>query len=96
MSINLEKPQKVIIITFLISDTLRFISSDAMSAYIGFEGYMTKSGFIHKELCIYYDEDEFDHYLFKKPEWNLSDRDIKTVQYATCQLNGLATKLNRY
>ena len=40
-----------------------------MNAYVGFEGYVTKSGFIHKELCRYYDGDEFDHYLFK----NLSE-----------------------
>ena len=60
-----------------------------MNAYVGFECYMTKSGFIHKELCIYYDGDEFDHYLFKKPEWELSEKDMKTVRYASCQLNGL-------
>ena len=60
-----------------------------MNAYVGFEGYVTKSGFIHKELCIYYDGDEFDHYLFKKPEWKLSEKDMVTVRYATCQLNGL-------
>jgi hypothetical protein len=60
-----------------------------MSAYVGFEGYSTKSGFVHKELCIYYDTDRYDHYLFKKPEEKLSDADMVTVRWATCQLNGL-------
>ena len=60
-----------------------------MNAYVGFEGYVTKSGFIHKELCIYYDGDEFHHYLFKKPEWKLSEKDMVTVRYVSCQLNGL-------
>ena len=60
-----------------------------MSAYVGFEGYCTKSGFVHKELCIYYDTDRYDHYLFKKPEEKLSDADMVTVRWATCQLNNL-------
>ena len=36
-----------------------------------------------------YDGNEFDHYLFKKPEWKLSEKDMATVRYVTCQLNGL-------
>ena len=53
------------------------------------EGYCTQSGFVHKELCIYYDTDRYDHYLFKKPEEKLSDADMVTVRWATCQLNNL-------
>ena len=60
-----------------------------MNAYVGFEGYVTRSGFIHKELCIYYDGDAYDHCLFKKPQWNLSEMDMATVRFATLQLNGL-------
>ena len=67
----------------------RFKRSDTMSVYVGFEGYSTQSGFIHKELCIYYDTDRYDHYLFKKPEEKLSDADMVTVRWATCQLNHL-------
>ena len=69
--------------------TQRFKRSDTMSVYVGFEGYSTQSGFIHKELCIYYDTDRYDHYLFKKPEEKLSDADMVTVRWATCQLNHL-------
>ena len=60
-----------------------------MNAYVGVEGFLTKSGFILKELCIYYDGEEFDHYLFKEPSWALTDRDLETVQYISSQLNGL-------
>ena len=60
-----------------------------MNAYVGVEGFVTKSGFILKELCIYYDGDEFDHYLFKKPSWELTNMDMGTIQYVSSQLNGL-------
>ena len=60
-----------------------------MNAYVGFEGYFTQSGFVHKELCILYDSDRYDHYLFKKPEEKLSEADMVTVRWATCQLNNL-------
>ena len=60
-----------------------------MNAYVAFEGYCTQSGFIHKELCVFYDTDKYDHYLFKKPEEKLSEADMVTVRWATCQLNGL-------
>ena len=58
-----------------------------MNAYVGVEGFVTKSGFILKELCIYYDGDEFDHYLFKKPSWELTNVDLGTIQYISSQLN---------
>ena len=60
-----------------------------MNAYVGIEGFSTKSGFILKELCIFYDGEEFDHYMFEKPSWTLTDTDLETVQYVSSQLNGL-------
>ena len=60
-----------------------------MNAYVGFEGYFTQSGFVHKELCILYDTDIYDHYLFRKPEEKLSEADMATVRWATCHLNNL-------
>lgn len=83
--------RKAVISSHFLSCTARFncSDSDTMNAFVGFEGYVTQSGFVHKELCIYYDNDKYDHYLFKKPERNLSDADMVTVKWATCQLNGL-------
>ena len=60
-----------------------------MNAYVGIEGFSTKSGFILKELCILYDGEEFDHYMFEKPSWTLTGKDLETVRYASTQLNGL-------
>jgi hypothetical protein len=62
-----------------------------MNAYVAVEGFLTKSGFILKELCIFYDDDAFDHYIFKEPTWSreLTNRDLKTIHYITSQLNGL-------
>ena len=60
-----------------------------MNAYIGVEGFPTKSGFMLKELCIFYDCEEFDQYMFAKPIWKLTGRDLETVRYASTQLNGL-------
>ena len=60
-----------------------------MNAYIGVEGFLIKSGFILKELCIFYDGEEFDHYMFAKPSWTLTGRDLETVRYVSTQLNGL-------
>ena len=60
-----------------------------MNAYVGIEGFLTQSGFILKELCIYYDSEEFDHYLFKRPGWQRTEKDMQTVRYVSSQLNGL-------
>ena len=60
-----------------------------MNAYVGVEGFSTKSGFILKELCIFYDGGEYDHYLFKEPSWTLTGRDLDAVHYVSSQLNGL-------
>ena len=53
------------------------------------EGFLTKSGFIIKELCIFYDSEDFDHYMFEKPNWTLTGKDLETVRYASTELNGL-------
>ena len=66
-----DDSRKVVIYSTLLSCTRQFISSDTMNAYVAFEGYCTQSGFIHKELCVFYDTDKYDHYLFKKPEEKL-------------------------
>ena len=61
-----------------------------MAAYVGLEGYNTKSGYIHKELCIFYEEvDDYDHFIFKKPEFELSRKDMASVRFVSCKLNGL-------
>ena len=60
-----------------------------MNAYVGVEGFLTKSGFILKELCIFYDGEGFDHYIFKEPTWELTNRDLETIHYISSQLNGL-------
>ena len=62
---------------------------DNMNAYTSIEGFLTKSGFILKELCIFYDGEEFDHYMFEKPNWTLTGKDLETVRYASTELNGL-------
>ena len=90
-AINIRHFSKSFISTILFSVTATIYPSldNTMNAYVGIEGYTTKSGFIHKELCIYYDGEEFDHYLFKRPGWDLTEKDMKTVRYASSQLNGL-------
>ena len=64
---------------------------DNMNAYVGIEGFLTKSGFILKELCIFYDDERFDHYIFKEPTWTwgLTNRDLDTIHYISSRLNGL-------
>ena len=68
---------------------VQFMYFDNMSVYTGIEGFLTKSGYIVKELCIFYDGEEFDHYMFEKPNWRLTGADLETVRYASTQLNGL-------
>ena len=78
--------------SFLAITSPTFVQSmyfDNMNAYTAIEGFLTKSGFILKELCIFYDSEEFDHYMFEKPSWTLTGKDLETVQYASTQLNGL-------
>lgn len=61
-----------------------------MSAFVGVEGYTLPCGFILKELCIYFPNGEFNHYLFQKPDWLLSDVARKTIRYTTQNLNNLS------
>ena len=61
-----------------------------MSAFIGVEGYTLSSGFILKELCIFYPNAEYDHFLFKMPGWYLTDGDKRTIRYTTQMLNNLS------
>ena len=60
-----------------------------MSAFIGMEGYCLPSGFILKELCIIYPNNEFDHFLFKNPDLKLTKADKRTIRYTTEHLNEL-------
>ena len=61
-----------------------------MSAFIGVKGYTISSGFILKELCIFYPNAEYDHNLFKMPGWHLTDGDKRTIRYTTQMLNNLS------
>lgn len=61
-----------------------------MTAFVGVEGYTLPCGYILKELCIVFPNNEFDHYLFMKPEWILSDLVRKTIRYTTQHLNNLS------
>ena len=60
-----------------------------MPVFIGLEGYTLPSGFILKELCIIYPNNDYDHYLFKKPSRDLTEVDKRTIRYATENLNEL-------
>ena len=61
-----------------------------MNVCVGVEGYTLPTGYILKELAIIYPNTEYAHYLFEKPEdVILSQRDEKTVRYATRYLNSL-------
>ena len=73
----------------LISNFFLVLYRFNMDVYIGVDGYMIPSGFLLKELCILFSNGEYDHFLFSKPDWNLSERDIRTIRYATQHLNNL-------
>ena len=60
-----------------------------MSAYIGIDGFTLPSGFILKEMTIIYPNHEYDHFIFKKPCWNLTEADKRTIRYTTQNLNQL-------
>ena len=60
-----------------------------MSVFIGIEGYTLPCGFILKELCIFYPNKEFDHFLFKSPDLTLTEADKRTIRYTTENLNEL-------
>ena len=60
------------------------------TAFVGLEGYTLPTGFILKELCIIYPNSEFDHYLFKMPNWYLTEGAQRTIRYTTQVLNNLS------
>ena len=67
-----------------------------MNAYVGVEGFLTKSGFILKEPCIFYDGEGFDHYIFKERTWELSNRYLEMIHHISSQLNGLQFLMEVY
>ena len=60
-----------------------------MPVFIGIEGYTLPSGFILKELCIIYPNDDWEQYLFQSPIVDLTEADERTIRYASKNLNGL-------
>ena len=60
-----------------------------MPVFIGIEGYTLPSCFILKELCVMYPNNDYDHYLFKRPSVDLTEVDHRTIRYATEKLNEL-------
>ena len=62
-----------------------------MDVYVGVEGYTLPSGFIVKELCVMYTNNEFSHFLFEAPaDYYLSDSDKTTILFTTKYLNKLS------
>ena len=61
-----------------------------MKVFITMEGFTTPSGFILKELCIMQTDGEFNHYLFVKPSSMLTEADLRSIKYATKNLNNLS------
>lgn len=62
-----------------------------MNVYITTDGYTLPSGFIVKEICCMFINNEFNHYLVKPPmNRDLNDVDKRTIRYATKNLNNLS------
>ena len=61
-----------------------------MSCFVGVDGFTLPSGFLIKELCIIYPNDEYNHFLFQKPDWLLSEVSKRTIRYTTQHLNNLS------
>ena len=62
-----------------------------MNAYIGIEGFTLPSGFVAKEICILFPNQEFCHFIFKSPNSSqLSAVDHRTIRFATEKLNNLS------
>ena len=62
----------------------------SMEVYIGLEGFTLTKEFILKELVIFYPNNEFNHYIIKNPPKYLSEKDSRTVRYATENINNLS------
>ena len=85
MTIKDEEPE---ILSFLL---LNFcLLTINMSVFIGLEGFTLPEGFIVKEICLIYPNDEYNHFLFKKPDGFLSEISKKTIRYTTQHLNNLS------
>lgn len=67
-----------------------FIFNYVMSVVIAIEGYTLPSGFIMKELCMLFPNGEYNHFLFAKPEMDLTERDLRAMRYTTENLNNLS------
>ena len=61
-----------------------------MSVIVGLDGYTLPGQFVLKEMCLIYPNEEYNHYLFKKPAGFLSNMAMKTVRYTTENLNNLS------
>lgn len=62
-----------------------------MDVYIGVEGFTLPGGFVLKELCLIYANNEYSYYIFKAPiDISLSEADKRTIRYATENLNNLS------
>ena len=62
-----------------------------MNAFIGIEGFTLPSGFVAKEICILFPNQEFCHFIFKAPaNSQLSAVDCRTIRFATDKLNNLS------
>ena len=62
-----------------------------MEVYIGVDGYTTPNGFIVKEMCIMFPDEEYNYFLFKPPtNLHLTEADQRTIRYATTHLNNLS------
>ena len=60
-----------------------------MSAFVGIDGYTLPCGFIIKELCILFPNDEYNHFIFQKPDGLLSEVSKRTIRYTAQHLNNL-------
>ena len=74
----------------VISRLTLYVSFGIMDVYVAAEGYTLPCGFILKELCIFFPNGEYNHYMFKSPgDITLTATDEKTVRWATRHLNNL-------
>ena len=63
----------------------------SMDVFIGLEGYTLPSQYVLKELAILFPNEEYDHFLFMKPDnFRLTEKDYKTVRYITNDLNNIS------
>ena len=62
-----------------------------MEVYIAVDGYTIPSGFIVKELCIMFPDEEYNYFLFKPPTNRyLTEADKRTIRYTTSHLNNIS------